>query len=139
MINTLQPVAELTSEQVTDLYQLFDGEWWTKGRELPDIEKMLAHSDVIIGFAESESGRLVAFARLITDYVYKALLLDVIVAEEYREQGLGKQLLEAVIHHPDLEGVRHIELYCLPEVAGFYKQWGFTNDLGSLSFMRRSG
>ncbi|MBI4259073.1 MAG: GNAT family N-acetyltransferase [Actinobacteria bacterium] len=98
---------------------------------------MLEGSDVVVGFADPDDGRLVGFARVVTDFVYKALVLDVIVDAPARGTGLGGVIMDAVISHPRLAGVRHFELYCRPELVPFYERWGFTDDLGELRFMRR--
>ncbi len=99
---------------------------------------MVEQSDVTVAFCETETRKLVAFSRVLTDYTYKALLLDVIVAAPSRKAGLGRRLMGAVVNHPSLQRVQHIELYCLPELVPFYKQWGFADDLGELRFMRRT-
>jgi hypothetical protein len=45
-------------------------------------------------------------------------------------------LMDAVVNHPALRSVTHLELYCLPEMTPFYERWGFTTDLGELRLMR---
>ena len=127
----------LTDAQIAELHKLYQSEWWTKGRQLDDVRRMVQHTDIIIAFCESGTQKLVAFTRILTDYVYKALVFDVIVAVPYRNTGLGRRLMDAVVNHPNLKAVRHIELYCLPELVPFYEQWGFTTELGELRFMRR--
>ncbi len=131
-------VERLTDAQIQELHELYQSEWWTEGRELPDIRRMLEGSDVIVGFCDPDTKRLIAFARVLTDYVYKALIFDVIVAASHRSHGLGRALMEAVLSHPRLQTVRQFELYCLPELIPFYRQWGFTEELGRLRFMRRA-
>jgi len=69
--------------------------------------------------------------------VYKALILDVIVDVAYRGRELGRILMDTILQHPALRSVRHFELYCLPELMPFYRKWGFTDELGTLRFMRR--
>lgn len=133
----IEPISQLTQTQIADLHHLYQVNWWAKDRALTDVQKMLRHSNVVIGYAEVETGKLVAFARVLTDYVYKALIFDVIVAEDYQQQGLGRALMDAILNHPDLKSVKHFELYCLPEMMPFYHKWGFTNELGALCFMRR--
>jgi GNAT superfamily N-acetyltransferase len=64
------------------------------------------------------------------------LVLDVIVDASARSKGLGKALMDRLIEHPALQSVRHFELYCLPELISFHQQWGFTENLGELRFMR---
>lgn len=127
---------ELNDTQADDLIRLYQSEWWTKGRRADDVRRMLEHSDVIVGFAELSSGRLVAFARVITDFVYKALILDVIVADEHRKTGLGRALIDRIVTHPRLSSVRHLELYCRAEMIPFYERWGFSADPAGSRFMR---
>ena len=133
----LKQVDRLDDGQVEQLHALFQQEWWTRGRSLDDVRRMLVGSQVVLGFVDDADGDLVAFARAITDDVYKALVLDVIVRSDHHGTGLGARLMDAVLHHPRLAGVRHLELYCRPELVAFYERWGFTTDLGKLRFMRR--
>lgn len=134
---TVDVVADLTAEQVADLQELYRAEWWTEGRELANVERMLAESDVVVGLADSDSRELLAFARALTDSVYKAVIFDVIVRSDRRGTGLGDRLMEAVLGHPDVADVDHVELYCLEELVPFYERWGFTDELGALRLMRR--
>ena len=98
---------------------------------------MLDGSPLIVAFADPQTQRLIAFARVITDGVYKALVLDVIVDESARKTGLGKALIDAVTSHPALAQVQHFELYCRPELIPFYQRWGFKEPAG-LRFLRMS-
>jgi len=130
-------IEQLTGGQINDLHRMYQEEWWTKGRGLEDVRRMLEHTNVIVGFCDAESQRLVAFARVLTDYVYKALVLDVIVEAGSRGRGLARTLMDAVVGHPSLASVRHFELYCRPELMPLYRKWGFSEELGELRFMRR--
>jgi GNAT superfamily N-acetyltransferase len=133
-----QKIDRLSTDHVQQLHELYQTEWWTKERTLQDVEVMVQHSDLVFGVLETESSRLVGFARVLTDRVFKAIIFDVIVAAEYRNEGIGKVLMEWLQEHPDLKSVRHFELYCLPEVAPFYEKWGFSADLGKIQLMRRA-
>jgi len=134
----LDRIEELTEAQVHDLVALCQQAWWSKGRELAGVRRMLEQTDLFVAFCEPGSARLVAFARALTDGVYKAIIFDVIVAESHRDLGLGRALMDALIEHPQLRTVRHLELYCLPELVPFYERWGFTDELGELRYMRLS-
>jgi hypothetical protein len=37
-------IEQLSDDQIEDLHRLYQSEWWTKGRQLPDIRRMLQHS-----------------------------------------------------------------------------------------------
>jgi GNAT superfamily N-acetyltransferase len=133
----LRRVERLDGDLPEQLHRLYLAEWWTHRRNVDDVRRMLEGSDVVVGFVDESNGRLAGFARVITDFVYKALVLDVIVDEGYRRTGLGARLMDEVIGHPRLQGVLHFELYCRPELVPFYERWGFTNELGVIQFMRR--
>lgn len=129
-------VHTLTERQVRDLVEMYQKEWWSRGRRPEDVEAMLKHSNEIFALTEPVSGRLVGFVRVLTDYVYKALIFDVIVAKEYRDRGLGRVLMDSICNHPSLRSIRHMELYCLPDMVPLYRKWGFTDDLGELRLLR---
>jgi GNAT superfamily N-acetyltransferase len=130
-------VYELNNDQLENLCSLFEKEWWTRGRNIHDIKKMLVHSDVIVGICESETKELIGFSRVLTDFTYKAFILDVVVKESYRGKKLGRVLMNRIMEHPLLNNVQHYELYCRPEMLPFYEKWGFTNDLKELQFIRK--
>jgi predicted GNAT family N-acyltransferase len=131
-------IEKLTDMQIKDLHTLYQSQWWTKGRELSDVQRMLEHSDVVVGLCDIKTKELIGFTRVLSDYVYKALVLDVIVKENYRGKNLGRTLLEKITEHDALKQVSHFELYCRPEMLPFYRKWGFTEDIAELHFMRRT-
>ncbi|MBI4719370.1 MAG: GNAT family N-acetyltransferase [Planctomycetes bacterium] len=131
-------IEHLTTRQVGELLALYQREWWSAGRTREEITEMLRHTDMILGLVEEDTDRLVGFLRVLTDFVYKALVFDVIVAEAHRGRGLGRELMQRLGAHPRLARVRTVELYCRPELAAFYRRWGFSEDLGDLLFMRRT-
>jgi ribosomal protein S18 acetylase RimI-like enzyme len=68
----------------------------------------------------------VAFCRVLTDFVFRATIYDVIVAPPHRGQGLGRRLLDAITTHPRLQNVSVLWLCCEPDRVPFYEKWGFT-------------
>ena len=54
---------------------------------------MLRHTDHVSGVCDAKTGRLLAFARVLTDGVFKAFVFDVIVAAECRGRSLGSRLM----------------------------------------------
>ena len=123
-------IDRLTDKQVEELLALYQKEWWTNHRRLDDVRRMLAGTGVIIAWEDSETGELVAFARVLTDNVYRAHLFDVIVKESHRGEGLGKMIVDAVVNHPVIGKVEKIILSCRTELVPFYERWGFTTELG---------
>jgi predicted GNAT family N-acyltransferase len=135
----LIPLTSLNDTQIRELHQLYQNEWWTKERTLDDVRRMLEHSDYIFGLCEAQTNHLVAFARVLTDRVFKAFIFDVIVAPSHRGHRVGAGIVDRILQHPDLASVKHFELYCLPELVPFYERWGFSPDVGDIVFLRRQG
>ncbi|MGD2139383.1 MAG: GNAT family N-acetyltransferase [Burkholderiales bacterium] len=128
-------IHELSDNHIHRLHQLYQNEWWTKGRSLEETRRCISGSQICIGIID-EDQQLLAFARVITDYVFKALIFDVIVDKGARTAGLGRKLIESIRTHEQLKGVKHFEMYCLPELVPFYSKYGFTEDVGGVRFMR---
>lgn len=129
-------ITTLSSEQVDELVGLYRNEFWCNSRSRPDIDKMLRNTDIVIG-AVNGTGKLVGFARVLTDFVYKATIYDLIIHLDWRKKNLGRKLMDAIIGHPKLKDVEHFDLNCLPEMLPFYEKWNFSSDLNGLCFMRR--
>ncbi|MBD2167263.1 GNAT family N-acetyltransferase [Calothrix membranacea FACHB-236] len=131
-----QIVDNLNENQILELVDLYKDEFWSKNRQYQDVVKMLAASDIIIAFV-TDSQELIGFTRILTDFVYRATIYDVIIKPTYRKMGLGAKLMDAAINHPQLREVEQIALYCLPKMMPFYQRWGFTSEVGELQLMYR--
>lgn len=130
-------VHELSDSQVEDLWSLYQKEWWTEGRSLEDTKACVAGSQICVGIAD-DAGRLQGFGRVLTDYTFKAMIFDVIVSDAHRGTGLGERLMTLILGHEALARVRHFELYCRPEMVGFYERFGFSGEVGGTRLMRRA-
>jgi GNAT superfamily N-acetyltransferase len=78
----------------------------------------------------------VGFARVATDRATFAYLADVFVLPEHRGQGLSKRLVEAVLAHPDLQGLRRWML-ATADAHELYRRYGFTALSKPDNFMQR--
>ena len=127
----------LTESQVSDLMDLYKNEFWSDNRTRQDVVKMLASTDVIIALVD-ECDQLIGITRVLTDFVYRAMIFDVIIKPTHRKMGLGAKLMDAVLNHPKLQTVEHFYLNCLPNMIPFYERWGFSDDVGEIKFLRRT-
>jgi len=66
----------------------------------------------------------IGFARVISDYATIAYLGDVFIIEEHRGKGLSKMLIQAIMDHPDLQGLRRWILLTR-DAHGLYQQFGW--------------
>lgn len=114
----LRPVRSLCQ-----LQQLLDQHSsWAQGRNLSDLRSMLANSAAVVSLWDSH--RLIGFARASSDGVYRAVLWDVVLAEEFRGLGLGRKLVESLLKSSMLKNVERIYLMTT-NGSGFYQQLGF--------------
>ena len=106
--------------------------YWSPGIPKAVVEKAIAGS-LCFGLF-SEQGNQVGFARAITDGASFAYLADVYVLEEHRGKGLGKWMVETILAHPSLQGLRRI-LLATRDAHGLYEQYGFKPLAKPESFM----
>jgi ribosomal protein S18 acetylase RimI-like enzyme len=109
---------------VAQLIALYCQAPWANTRSIDDAREMLTHTDVAI--TAWNGNRLVGFGRVLTDYVYRASIWDVIVDAGYQGQDIGTQIIERILDHPDL---KRVELFWLcTRSPGFYEKLGFSSN-----------
>jgi len=128
-------IYRFTEDHLAQLHALYQQEWWTKDRSLEETKSCVAGSQICIGLT-TQNDELIGFARVLTDFTFKALIFDVIVRNDHRKTGLGDKLLSLIKSHQKLGNVKHFELYCLPEMFDFYAKHGFTPEIGEIRLMR---
>jgi GNAT superfamily N-acetyltransferase len=106
--------------------------YWSPGISKAIVEKAIAGS-LCFGLF-SEQGDQVGFARAITDGATFAYLADVYVLEEHRGKGLGKWIVETILAHPSLQGLRRI-LLATRDAHELYAPFGFKPLATPESFM----
>ena len=110
-----------------DVVRLLRSTGWAADRDRDGVRRMLDNTDVVVCLVRewSEAVEVVGFARVLTDYEYRAYVEDVVVGVPYRGCGLGSQLVEAVCAHPDLVDVERLVLECRADLVDFYEPFGF--------------
>ena len=96
--------------------------YWSPGVSRRVVERAIANS-LAFGLLAPD-GAQAGFARAITDRATYAYLADVYVLEEHRGRGLGVWLVETVLAHPDLQGLRRWAL-ATADAHGLYARFGF--------------
>ncbi len=97
------------------------GSYWAAGIPRSTVERSIRGA-LCFGLYHGE--RQVGFARVITDRATFAYLADVFVVEEERGRGLGEWLMETILAHPDLQGLRRFALVTR-DAHGLYRKFGF--------------
>lgn len=96
--------------------------YWSRGIPRATVERAIAGSLCFGGYLEG-AGQ-VAFARATTDGATFGYLADVFVLPSQRGRGFGRQLMDAVMAHPQLQGLRRFML-ATGDAHGLYAQYGF--------------
>jgi GNAT superfamily N-acetyltransferase len=104
-----------------ELQELFRFTHWGRSRSLEQIERMLQGTSLC--FSIRCDGKLVAFCRMLTDFVFRASIWDILVHPDHQGRGVGSRLMEYALRHPSVRDI--------PVITSF------SSDL--VTFLRRSG
>lgn len=107
---------------VTAIHAFLTQSYWSPGVPRSTIERAIANS---LCFGAFWQGQQVGFARMVTDKATFAYLCDVYVLEEHRGRGLAQELMNHIVRHPDLQGLRRMML-ATRDAHGLYAKYGFT-------------
>ncbi len=120
---------------VEAIHRMISSAYWAKGRSLQTVKETLEHS-LCFGLFQRE--KQIGFARVITDQTTFAYLCDVIIAEEYRGQGLGKWFMDCIMDHPVLRKGMPMLLATL-DAHGLYAKYGFKPLPHPEHYMKKEG
>jgi GNAT superfamily N-acetyltransferase len=104
---------------------------WGGGMKRPVLTRAIANS---ISFGLFQGKTLIGFGRAVTDMATYAYWTDVVIAEGYRGQGLGRWLSECMLGHPALQGLRRVALLTR-DAESLYAGLGFREGAGPLIYM----
>jgi GNAT superfamily N-acetyltransferase len=106
---------------------------WAKGLPEAVLARAIEHS---LAFGLYRDGRQIGFSRVVTDHATFAYLADVFVVPAERGQGLGRWLVESILAHPGLRGLRRW-LLGTRDAHDLYRRCGFTEPAPPFAFLER--
>jgi GNAT superfamily N-acetyltransferase len=107
-------------DKVTDMLK---GAFWSIGIKKREVIQGARNSALLVG-AFTPKKKQIGYSRVISDKTRFAYILDVIVDEKYRKQGIGQAMIKFVLSHPDLKDV-YQWLLITKDAHGVYKKVGF--------------
>jgi GNAT superfamily N-acetyltransferase len=96
--------------------------YWAKGIPREVVARSIENS---LCFGVYKQAQQVGFARVISDFATFAYIGDVFVLEAFRGLGLGRWMMEAIMKHPELQGLRRWSLVTR-DAHSLYQQLSFT-------------
>lgn len=128
----------LRERDVADIVALAHDTYWNRELSAETVAAAQRGSAAWVG-AFDPADQLVGSARAVTDTAKHGYIGDVIVAPAWRGRGLGQALMRALLDHPAVRRVRHVDLHTR-DAMGFYARLGFqaTRMEGDRTVMRRS-
>ena len=115
------------------VHSFLTNSYWSKGIPLQTVQRSIQHS---LCFGVYNSNRQVGFARVISDYATYAYLADVFILQEQRGQGLSMWLMECILAHPELRGLRRWALVTR-DAHDLYRKFGFEEIRSPQRWMER--
>lgn len=113
---------------------LSERSYWGRDRSIDTVRRSIENSYCVACY--ESSGSLAGFARVVTDWSTMYYICDLFVLEEYRGQGLGKELVRAITTNAELRPLSGMLLTA--DAHGLYRQFGFLqNEQTGARFMRR--
>ncbi|SMF79230.1 Predicted acyltransferase [Paenibacillus uliginis N3/975] len=110
---------------------LLAGTYWANKRPVEQIKKAIETS---LCFGVYHGEKQIGFARVITDWATAYWLCDVIIDDEYRGKGIGKKLVETIIHSEELKDITGF--LGTADAHRLYEQYGFVKDAESFMVRR---
>jgi N-acetylglutamate synthase-like GNAT family acetyltransferase len=114
------------------IHGYISGSYWAKNIPLKVMKKAIDNS-LCFGIF-TEAGEQVGFARMVTDKATFAYLADVFVLQPHQGKALSKWLMQVILAHPELSGLRRMAL-ATSDAHGLYQQFGFKALASPQSFM----
>lgn len=100
---------------------LSESAYWALGRPRETVERSIRNSLCFSVLVDDEQ---VGFARVVSDRAVFAYLMDVFILPAWRGRGLSKRLMQAILDHPELQGLK-LFLLRTSDAHGLYTQFGF--------------
>jgi GNAT superfamily N-acetyltransferase len=116
---------------VDQVHRVLATTYWAAGIPRDVVARAIGGS---ISFGLYERGELVGFARVISDLATFAYLADVFVVEAQRGRGLGDWLVESILLHPQLQGLRRFALITR-DAGPLYARHGFVAPAEPFGYM----
>jgi GNAT superfamily N-acetyltransferase len=107
---------------LTRTFDLLQSTYWGVRRPRDVVENMIEKSLCFVLLLDNVQ---IGFGRAVTDYTVFSWIADLVVDSQYRSRGLGKWMMETIVHHPSISTTQMVlqtrDAHALYEKYGFLK------------------
>tara|TARA_B100000524_G_scaffold264895_1_gene144872 strand:+ start:144 stop:599 length:456 start_codon:yes stop_codon:yes gene_type:complete len=96
--------------------------FWAKSRTINDLKKCLANSDVIVSLWVGNE--IVGFGRALTDGIYRGVLWDIVIDQNYQSKGFGTLIIKNLLSSKKIKNTKKLYLMTTNKKS-FYSQFNF--------------
>ena len=96
--------------------------FWAKNRTINDLKKCLANSDVVVSLWVGN--KIVGFGRALTDGIYRGVLWDIVIDQNYQGKGFGKLIVKSLLSSKKIKNTKKLYLMTTNKKL-FYSQLDF--------------
>lgn len=121
-MNTITISTDKNHLDIEFIHAFISNTYWAKGRTLVEVQTCINNS---LNFGIYLNKQQIGYARVVTDYVAFAYLMDVFIVEEHRKQGYSSQLMDFILKHEALANVKVWRL-ATTDAHYLYQKFGFT-------------
>jgi ribosomal protein S18 acetylase RimI-like enzyme len=118
-----EAVTSAPVEEIVDLYKAAD--WWQESPEARAVIPSMIRGSFCFMVARSLDGKIVGMARVISDGYSDAYIQDVVVLEDYRGHGVGRELVRRLTKFCITQKIAWIGLVAEPGTQSLYEDLGF--------------
>ncbi|OUR98348.1 GNAT family N-acetyltransferase [Flavobacteriales bacterium 33_180_T64] len=118
---------------ITIIHEFLTESYWAKGRTIDQVKTSIEHCFCFGVYLENKQ---IGFARIVTDYVVFAYVMDVFILPEYRGEGYAKQLMITVHEASELRSCT-VWMLKTSDAHKLYHQFGYTTLKQSEKVMER--
>lgn len=121
-MNDIRISTDKTLLDIPFIHAFLNRSYWAKGRTMAETNTAIEHS---LNFGIYKGGKQIGYARVVSDYVQFAYIMDVFIDENLRGQGYSKQLISFIL---DFEPLQKVKVWRLAttDAHELYRKFGFT-------------
>lgn len=106
---------------ISFIHKFLTNTYWAKGRTIEEVKTTIENS---FCFGIYNNGKQIGFARVVTDYVVFAYIMDVFIAEEQQGKGYSSLLMDKLLNEPAFKKVKTWRL-ATADAHFLYEKFGF--------------